>query len=345
MRTKTFSKQTIVVAFFMLIASLLTSCRSSRNTSDMPYVFPIDLGDLCLEGYVDKDPVFPGDSLRDYIRENMVYPADALKDSIQGVVIVQFTVEKDGSITDVKALKQVHPLLDAEAVRLFSEMPKWEPGMLRDTLRRVQMLRSVHFVLWESVDLGLSVKWAVKNLYAAAPEDYGSYYVWGETESKGDYSSRWTTYKYCDGGEFTLTKYCNDSKYGLNGYTDDKTVLDPEDDAAHKLWGGDWRMPTIAEFKELIDSCTWTWTKLNGVNGYKITSNMEGYRDRSIFLPAAGLRSNTFVNYQGKGIFYWSASLHTRLAYMGDALYLQDDEVKPYGHARYYGFPIRPVHP
>lgn len=104
-------------------------------------------------------------------------------------------------------------------------------------------------------------------------------------------------------------------------------------------------MPTIAEFKELIDSCTWTWTKLNGVNGYKITSNMEGYRDRSIFLPAAGLRSNTFVNYQGKGIFYWSASLHTRLAYMGDALYLQDDEVKPYGHARYYGFPIRPVHP
>ena len=158
MRTKTFSKQTIVVAVFMLIASLLTSCRLSRNTSDMPYVFPIDLGGLCLEGYVDKDPVFPGDSLRDYIRENMVYPADALKDSIQGVVIVQFTVEKDGSITDVKALKQVHPLLDAEAVRLFSEMPKWEPGMLRDTLRRVQMLRSVHFRLRKSVDLGLSVK-------------------------------------------------------------------------------------------------------------------------------------------------------------------------------------------
>ena len=98
MRTKTFSKQTIVVAVFMLIASLLTSCRLSRNTQNMPYVHKIDLGDLFIEGYVDKDPVFKGDnlgdSLRDYIRENMVYPADALKDSIQGVVIVQFTVEK-----------------------------------------------------------------------------------------------------------------------------------------------------------------------------------------------------------------------------------------------------------
>ena len=98
MRTKTFSKQTIVVAVFMLIASLLTSCGLSRNTQNMPYVHKIDLGDLFIEGYVDKDPVFKGDnlgdSLRDYIRENMVYPADALKDSIQGVVIVQFTVEK-----------------------------------------------------------------------------------------------------------------------------------------------------------------------------------------------------------------------------------------------------------
>ena len=146
-----------VVTVFMVIASLLTSCRSSRNTQDIPYAYPyvskIDLGDLFIEGYVDKDPVFrgdnQGDSLREYIKKNMVYPADALKDSIQGVVIVQFTVEKDGSITDVKALKQVHPLLDAEAVRLFSEMPNWEPGMLRDTLRRVQMLRSVHFRMGE----------------------------------------------------------------------------------------------------------------------------------------------------------------------------------------------------
>ena len=76
MRTKTFSKQTIVVAVFMLIASLLTSCGLSRNTQNMPYVHKIDLGDLFIEGYVDKDPVFKGDnlgdSLRDYIPDSLL---------------------------------------------------------------------------------------------------------------------------------------------------------------------------------------------------------------------------------------------------------------------------------
>ena len=343
MRTKTFSKQTIVVAVFMLIASLLTSCRLSRNTSDMPYVFPIDLGDLCLEGYVDKDPVFPGDSLRDYIRENMVYPADALKDSIQGVVIVQFTVEKDGSITDVKALKQVHPLLDAEAVRLFSEMPKWEPGMLRDTLRRVQMLRSVHFRLRESVDLGLSVKWATCNVGANKPEEYGDYYAWGETEPKDFYF--WDTYKYCDGTSNSLTKY-TDSAYGKDGFSDNKSVLDPEDDVAHVKWGGNWRIPTKEELEELRTKCTWTSTTLNGVKGYSVTSNVDGYTDRSIFLPATGMRIRQWtLNTDTIGRF-WGNSIVTGDDY--DAVYLDFDFSRGPGRSsiiRCLGQCVRPVCP
>lgn len=315
MGTKTFSKQTIVVAVFMLIASLLTSCGLSRNTQNMPYVHKIDLGDLFIEGYVDKDPVFKGDnlgdSLRDYIRENMVYPADALKDSIQGVVIVQFTVEKDGSITDVKALKQVHPLLDAEAVRLFSEMPKWEPGMLRDTLRRVQMLRSVHFRLRESVDLGLSVKWATCNVGANKPEEYGDYYAWGETEPKDFYF--WSTYKYCDGAYKSLTKY-TDSACGKDGFSDNKSVLDPEDDVAHVKWGGNWRIPTKDELEELRTKCTWTSTTLNGVKGYSVTSNVDGYTDRSIFLPATGMR-----------IRQWTLSIDTIGRFWGNSIEIDDD--------------------
>ena len=343
MRTKTFSKQTIVVAVFMLIASLLTSCRLSRNTSDMPYVFPIDLGDLCLEGYVDKDPVFPGDSLRDYIRENMVYPADALKDSIQGVVIVQFTVEKDGSITDVKALKQVHPLLDAEAVRLFSEMPKWEPGMLRDTLRRVQMLRSVHFRLRKSVDLGLSVKWATCNVGANKPEEYGDYYAWGETEPKDFYF--WDTYKYCDGTYNSLTKY-TDSAYGKDGFSDNKSVLDPEDDVAHVKWGGNWRIPTKEELEELRTKCTWTSTTLNGVKGYSVTSNVDGYTDRSIFLPATGMRIRQWtLNTDTIGRF-WGNSIVTGDDY--DAVYLDFNFSRGPGRfsiIRCLGQCVRPVCP
>ena len=343
MRTKTFSKQTIVVAVFMLIASLLTSCRLSRNTSDMPYVFPIDLGDLCLEGYVDKDPVFPGDSLRDYIRENMVYPADALKDNIQGVVIVQFTVEKDGSITDVKALKQVHPLLDAEAVRLFSEMPKWEPGMLRDTLRRVQMLRSVHFRLRKSVDLGLSVKWATCNVGANKPEEYGDYYAWGETEPKDFYF--WDTYKYCDGTYNSLTKY-TDSAYGKDGFSDNKSVLDPEDDVAHVKWGGNWRIPTKDELEELRTKCTWTSTTLNGVRGYSVTSKVEGYTDRSIFMPATGMRIRQWtLNTDTIGRF-WGNSIVTGDDY--DAVYLDFDFSRGPGRfsiIRCFGQCVRPVCP
>ena len=351
MSTKTFSKHTIVVAVFMVIASLLTSCRSSRNTQDIPYAYPyvskIDLGDLFIEGYVDKDPVFrgdnQGDSLRDYIKENMVYPADALKDSIQGVVIVQFTVEKDGSITDVKALKQVHPLLDAEAVRLFSEMPKWEPGMLRDTLRRVQMLRSVHFRLRKSVDLGLSVKWATCNVGANKPEEYGDYYAWGETEPKDFYF--WDTYKYCDGTYNSLTKY-TDSAYGKDGFSDNKSVLDPEDDVAHVKWGGNWRIPTKEELEELRTKCTWTSTTLNGVKGYSVTSNVDGYTDRSIFLPATGMRIRQWTENTDTIGRFWGNSIVTGDDY--DAVYLDFNFSRGPGRfsiIRCFGQCVRPVCP
>ena len=65
---------------------------------------------------------------------------------------------------------------------------------------------------------------------------------------------------YANGAYNKLTKYCTDANYGDNGFTDNKTTLDPEDDAAHVNWGGGWRMPTAAEVDELIDNCTWTWT-------------------------------------------------------------------------------------
>ena len=87
----------------------------------------------------------------------------------------------------------------------------------------------------EYVDLGLpsGTMWATCNIGANYPEDYGDYYAWGETETKSNYD--WSTYKWCKGSEDTLTKYCTDNDYGT---VDNKTVLDPEDDAAHVKWGG-----------------------------------------------------------------------------------------------------------
>ncbi|MBR2475680.1 MAG: hypothetical protein IKB57_03970, partial [Bacteroidaceae bacterium] len=136
-----------------------------------------------------------------------------------------------------------------------------------------------------------------------------------------------------------MTKYCVDSEYGI---VDNKTTLEPEDDAARVNWGGEWRMPTKAEQDELrnTDNCTWTWTTQNGVNGYKVTSKKNG---NSIFLPAADCRYESNLGSAGSGGLYWSSSLTANYSY--DAYYLN---LRSYGVYwgdidRYYGLSVRPV--
>ena len=194
----------------------------------------------------------------------------------------------------------------------------------------------------EAVDLGLSVKWATCNVGADTPERYGDYYAWGETESKSNYAD-WSTYKWCNGTSETLTKYCDNSSYGYNGFTDNKTVLDLEDDAAHVNWGGSWRMPTDAEWTELRNNCTWTWTTQNGVNGYRVTSNKTGYTDKSIFLPAAGWLD---TNPDGVGTYgtYCSSSLRKDKPSYALIVHFISDSVDRYGSNRSYGLSVRPVY-
>ncbi|MBR4593646.1 MAG: hypothetical protein IKO33_03580, partial [Bacteroidaceae bacterium] len=159
----------------------------------------------------------------------------------------------------------------------------------------------------EYVDLGLSVKWATCNVGARKPEDNGNLYSWGEIGPTDIYdplsrlTSKW-------GSNLSgFTKYNLDSE---NGTVDNKTTLDPEDDVAHVVWGGKWRMPTKQEQVELRNNCTWEWTTLNGVNGYRVTSKIPGYTDRSIFLPAAGAADNLRYEYGSTG-YYWSSSIES----------------------------------
>ena len=124
------------------------------------------------------------------------------------------------------------------------------------------------------VDLGLpsGLKWATCNVGATKPEEYGDYFAWGDTvpyyssqdpltwrEKKTGY--KWASYTWCEGSSNTMTKYCNNGDYGYNGFTDSKTTLDPEDDAASYQWGGSWRMPTEADWGELLNrnNCKWDW--------------------------------------------------------------------------------------
>ena len=94
-------------------------------------------------------PEFPGgpQALLDYLKANVNYPAQCREAKIQGRVLINFVVQKDGSIKNVSVLKSVHPLLDEEARRVISTMPKWKPGMEHGTPVRVQYTVPVNFRL------------------------------------------------------------------------------------------------------------------------------------------------------------------------------------------------------
>ena len=194
------------------------------------------------------------------------------------------------------------------------------------------------------VDLGLpsGTLWATCNVGASAPEEFGDYFAWGETEPKDYYD--WSTYKWCNGNEETLTKYCEESSLGYNGFVDNKTELDPEDDAACAHYPGG-RMPSWEQIQELCDSCTWQWTQLNGVNGMLVT----GPNGNTMFLPSADSKFDSPNSSFGSGGYYWSRTLDYDstcsiglgffsgyIGIWGDHWYLQSC-------FRYAGFTVRAV--
>lgn len=157
------------------------------------------------------------------------------------------------------------------------------------------------------VDLGLpsGTLWAKYNLGATDENGTNSTYVaWGETEQKSgksDYCPKYykwyaanstTTPTWTPANSIKLTKYVTDS---YSGTVDNKSVLEPEDDAVSVVYGSSWHTPTIEQWQELYAQCTWT---LKSGKGWEISKN-----GKSIFLP--------YVSYStGSGaIFYWSSSL------------------------------------
>lgn len=194
-----------------------------------------------------------------------------------------------------------------------------------------------------AVDLGLSVKWAAFNLGAYNPEDYGGYYQWAGLEDV-KYSSvdlNWSNCPYHTGSDNNTgwTKYVpsNKASYWFGPtLPDNKTSLDPEDDVAHVMLGGNWRMPTFEEFHELSinTNCSWTVTSINGIMGWKIQSLKDGFTDNWIFLPYAGfLRGNELIG-AGAREFCWTSSLVNP----PDKAYVNTSAAE-----RYIGCPVRPV--
>lgn len=178
----------------------------------------------------------------------------------------------------------------------------------------------------EAVDLGLpsGTKWANMNVGAKSPSDIGNYYAWGETEVKSEYS--WDTYMY--GNSY------NDV---VNIGTD---IGGTTYDVAKTAWGGSWRIPSNAQWNELLENCDWEWTFLTSTDGVKLTSKKNG---NSIFLPTTGVfGSQTLLAAHG---YYWSSMLTSdmpRYAWVAD---FASSGIKMYDRwvERYFGVPVRPV--
>lgn len=144
------------------------------------------------------------------------------------------------------------------------------------------------------VDLGLpsGTKWAAYNVGANKPEQWGEFFAWGEVKTK----------------EVFLPSNCASYEKDLGDISGK-----PEYDVAKASWGGDWRMPRLEDFEELVTYCDRSWTAVNGVSGYKMVSRING---NHIFLPASGFMNTNAstaagtegVLDQGSWGYYWTST-------------------------------------
>ena len=189
------------------------------------------------------------------------------------------------------------------------------------------------------VDLNLPsrLKWATMNVGALNATGYGNYYALGETEQQPLQDNDGYNNITYSANRDKYRKYRTNSEWW--GTVDNKTTLDPEDDAAVQNWGGAWRMPTHAEQEELVNNCYWVWASNyngSGVDGYIAYAAKAPYdkgqvvplgdtpssdyslSDSHIFLPAAGycgyikyMHSHcSFIQYICTCGEFWSSSLY-----------------------------------
>ena len=173
----------------------------------------------------------------------------------------------------------------------------------------------------EAVDLGLSVLWATCNVGGQHPEDLGYHFAWGETSEKQS----------CTEDNYVFSKNGQYEYIGVN-------ICSTKYDAAHLLWGGQWRMPTRSEMSELTSRCTWTAETLNGVHGYRVRAA----NGNSIFLPSAGYQNGDVPSEVGEGGFYWSGSLNREMTSAAYNLNFRGYDAE-WTANRAYGFSIRAV--
>ena len=216
------------------------------------------------------------------------------------------------------------------------------------------------------VEMGDGLKWATMNVGANSETDYGDYFAWGETEPYysgqdplmwkegksagygwGSYSHMYTGMASQNGiSKYQVADGQTDSMWYYDGefVGDGMTELERTDDAASVNWGGTWRMPTDAEWTELLNTAKFIWSWDSTRKGYTVTSKVPGYAGNQIFLPAAGRWNGTSLDYVGSDGYYWSSSLDTSYSYYAWYVRFSSSyEGRNDNYLRYYGRSVRPV--
>ena len=205
-----------------------------------------------------------------------------------------------------------------------------------------------------TVDLGLSVYWGIQNVGATAQEQAGEFYGWGEVaphkKDSGEYGMYdWPVYKWCNWYSGSLpssyTKYWSDEN---DSSADGLLKLAPEDDAAHVNLGGNWRMPTKAEYQELRDTKNdsanykWEWKTIGEMPGMEITYVKNGSK---IFFPAAGYHYvNSYLAAGSRGD-YWTSEKEDDNNHRATLFRFMPSQHYAVAEQRCYGLPIRAVLP
>ena len=183
---------------------------------------------------------------------------------------------------------------------------------------------------YEYVDLGLSSKtlWATCNVGASAPEEYGNFYAWGETTTKKTFS--WTNYTHCGGTEGT-------------NYDIGSSIVGTSYDVATATLGSEWSLPTMEQFNELLQECTFNLKTINSVVGY----NVVGPNGNYIFLPLAGYKCNSTHYVKATEGYYWSGTSdvvnNETFKAVSLALLSATNSTKISLLRRRTGIPVRPV--
>jgi periplasmic protein TonB len=129
------------------IALILAFAAAKAQTTDTSRIVKTDTAKQWIP--VDVEPVPAGGfaGFYGYIQKNLKYPKVAKEYNTQGKVRVEFVVEKDGSLSNIKVIESLTPETDAEAIRLIQNCPKWTPGMARGVPVRVRYSVPVKFEL------------------------------------------------------------------------------------------------------------------------------------------------------------------------------------------------------